>query len=285
MPSVPTRLADLINPQVMADMLPGKINSKIVVRPFAKIDNKLTGQPGDTITVPRYGYIGDAKDVAEGATVEAVKLTTSTSTLKIKKTMQEVLISDEAVLSAYGNPIGEVTDQLAASIASKVDIDAMTALQTASRKYTDAGILGYAGVVNAVDLFEEEWNSDKVMFIHPKQMTQLRLDPNFISADKYMGGVVVSGEVGRIANARIVMSRKVPLAGGTYACPIVKLNVDGETEDAVSALTIYVKREVLVETARLQSSQETKITASHYYTVGLTDDAKVVVAKFKATAG
>ena len=66
MPSVPTRIADLINPQVMADMLPGKINSKIVVRPFAKIDNKLVGQPGDTITVPRYGYIGDAKDVAEG---------------------------------------------------------------------------------------------------------------------------------------------------------------------------------------------------------------------------
>ena len=66
MPSVPTRIADLINPQVMADMLPGKINSKIVVRPFAKIDNKLAGQPGDTITVPRYGYIGDAKDVAEG---------------------------------------------------------------------------------------------------------------------------------------------------------------------------------------------------------------------------
>ena len=46
-----------------------------------------------------------------------------------------------------------------------------------------------------------------------------------------------------------------------------------------------VKRDVLVETDRLQSSQETKITASHYYTVGLTDDAKVVVAKFKATAG
>ena len=49
MPSVPTRIADLINPQVMADMLPGKINSKIVVRPFAKIDNKLAGQPEDTI--------------------------------------------------------------------------------------------------------------------------------------------------------------------------------------------------------------------------------------------
>lgn len=54
MSSVTTKLADLINPQVMADMISAKIPKKIVVAPFAKIDTTLTGQPGDTITVPQY---------------------------------------------------------------------------------------------------------------------------------------------------------------------------------------------------------------------------------------
>ena len=62
-----TMIADLINPQVMADMISAKVEKKMVVAPFAKIDTTLEGRPGDTITVPQYAYIGDAKDIAEGA--------------------------------------------------------------------------------------------------------------------------------------------------------------------------------------------------------------------------
>lgn len=211
-----TKISDLINPEVMADMLPGKIASKIVVSPFAKIDTKLQGVPGDTVTIPKYSYIGDAGEVAEGESVETAKLTASTTTATIKKAMKAVSITDEAILSGYGNPVGEATNQLALAIASKIDNDAMDALQGATLSKETGGVISYDGIVDAIDIFEEEANTEKVMFIHPKQLTQLRKDENFISADKYDGKVIMTGEVGKIANCRIVPSKKVALNETEY---------------------------------------------------------------------
>ncbi len=207
-----TKINDLVNPMVMADAISAKIGKKIVVSPFAKIDDSLTGVPGDTVYVPQYSYIGDADDIAEGSEVGTSKLVASTTKATIKKAMKAVELTDEAVLSGYGNPVGETSNQLAAAIAAKVDADAMDALQDAKLSFdsSDAQI-NYGGIVDAIDVFEEEANSEKVMFIHPKQMTQLRHDENFISADKYPGAVIMSGEIGMIANTRIVPSKRVPL--------------------------------------------------------------------------
>lgn len=285
-----TKLSDLINPQVMADMISAKIASKIVVAPFAKIDTTLQGVPGNTVTVPQYAYIGDAADIAEGVAAETVKLTASTTTVTVKKAMKAVELTDEAVLSGYGNPVGETNTQLAKSIASKVDSDAMTALQGAQLTYDgSAATIKYSGIVDAIDLFEEEINSEKVIFVHPKQVTQLRKDSDFISADKYKAGVILSGEIGMIANCRVVPSKKVPVVkvGETgsqvdcYACPIVKLNNDAETEDDAAALTIYLKRDTNVETDRVSLSRKTDISVDKHYAVALSNTSKVVLAKFK----
>ena len=83
-----TKLADLIDPEVMADMISAKIPDKIRVAPFAKVDDTLAGVPGDTITVPSYGYIGDAEDVAEGVDVDIDKMSTKDkflSTLSLRR--------------------------------------------------------------------------------------------------------------------------------------------------------------------------------------------------------
>ena len=212
MSNLTTKLADLINPEVMADMISAKIPKKIVVAPFAKVDTTLVGEPGDTITVPQYAYIGDAVDVAEGVAAETVKLTASTTQVTVKKAMKAVELTDEAVLSGYGNPIGETNNQIAKSIASKVDNDCMDALYNAQLFYDGSSSqIAYDGIVDAIDVFDEEVNTEKVMFINPKQVTKLRKDSNFISADKYGVGtnVIMTGEIGRIANTRIVPSKKV----------------------------------------------------------------------------
>lgn len=284
MANITTMLADLINPEVMADMISGKIQSKIVVTPFAKIDTTLQGRPGDTITVPQYAYIGDAEDVAEGVAAGTVKLAATTKEYKVKKAMKAVELTDEAVLSGYGNPVGETNNQLGKAIASKVDVDAMEALQGAQLIYDgSASVIKYAGVVDAIDLFDEEVNTDKAIFVHPKQVTQLRKDADFISADKYPGNVIMTGEIGKIANCRVVASKKVPLVdeGANYLCPIVKLNQDNETEDETAALTIYLKRNVNVETERDTLARKTIISADEHYVAALTDTSKVVLAKFK----
>lgn len=277
-----TMIADLINPQVMADMISGKIASKIVVTPFAKIDTTLQGVPGNTITVPQYAYIGDAEDIAEGIECGTVKLATSTTTVTVKKAMKAVELTDEAVLSGYGDPVAETNNQLAKAIASKMDQDAMEALQTAQLTYDgSASQISYSGIVDAIDKFDEEFNTEKVIFVHPKQVTKLRKDADFISADKYPGHVMVTGEIGKVANCRVVPSKRVKDDGTNYLCPIVKLNADTETEDATAALTIYMKRNVQVETDRVSLARKTDISADQHYAAALSDASKVVLAKFK----
>ena len=113
-----TKISDLVNPMVMADAISARIEKKITVSPFAKIDDCLAGVPGDTVYVPRYSYIGDASEVGEGIEVDTTKLVASTTPATVKKAMKAVELSDEAVLSGYGNPIGETNNQLAAAIAA-----------------------------------------------------------------------------------------------------------------------------------------------------------------------
>ena len=280
-----TKLENLIDAEVMADAISAKIASKIVVTPFAKVDTTLEAKnAGDTITIPRFSYIGDAEDVAEGVACGTVQLTADTTTATVKKAMKAVELTDEAVLSGYGNPVGETNGQLAKAISAKVDADAMDALQTAQLKHDgSANKISYAGIVDAVDKFDEEFNSDKVIFINPAQVSALRKDTEFLAADKLAESVRVTGAIGKICNCEVVVSKKVPLdeGGANYVCPIVKLNEDGETEDDSPALTIYIKRNVNVETERDTLSRKTIISVDEIYTAALSNASKVVLASFK----
>ena len=281
-----TQLSNMINPEVMAEMMSAKVEKKVAIIPFAKVDTTLQGQAGNTITLPVFGYIGDAANVAEGASIGASELTTTHKQFTIKKIAKGVDITDEAILSGYGDPVGEANRQLAMAISQKIDQDAIDALYGASLKYDDiTNKISYAGIVDAIDKFEEEFNTEKVMFIHPKQLSQLRKDADFTSADKYVNGnyIAVNGEVGKIANCRVVVSKRVKEddTHAGYVNPIVKISYDSETEQDTSALTIFLKRNIMVETSRDIDHQINMIRSSENYVVALTDESKVVLATFK----
>lgn len=271
-----TKIANMVNPQVMADMIRAELPKKIKISPLAKIDNTLAGRPGDTITVPSFDYIGDASDVAEGTAITVSQMTTKTTTAKVKKAGKGVELSDEAVLSGYGDPLGEANRQLLMSIASKIDEDCMAALKTATLTHdvSSNSIISYEGIVDAIDKFEEEDYEPKVIFIHPKQVTQLRKDSNFLSLDKYPVPVIMNGVIGSIAGCQVVVSKKVDATSSMYQCPIVK----------AGALTIYMKRNAMVESDRDILKKTTVITADEHYTAVLSDKSKVVLAKFKEAA-
>ena len=276
-----TYLEQLIDPEVMAPMISAKLEKAIVATPFAKIDTTLEGRPGDTITVPKYAYIGAATDLAEGVTADKTKLGTTKGTFTVKKAVKQVELTDEAVLSGYGNPVGETNTQLAKAIADKVDNDVFDALKGAQLSYTSATDISYNEIVNAIDGLNEEENVEKVMFIHPKQVTQLRKDSNFISNDKYPNNVIMKGEIGMIANCRIVPSKKAINDARTYFLnPIVELKPQEQTGDESAAVTIFMKRGVNLETQRELGNYTTLIGADEHYVVGLTDESKVIVAKF-----
>lgn len=335
-----TKIANLVNPQVMADSISAKLPKKIKFSRIAKIDRTLVARPGNTITVPKYAYIGDAEDVAEGVAMGTTVLTASTTEATVKKAGKAVELTDEAVLSGYGDPIGEAENQLAMAIAAKVDNDCHDALMDATLKYDGkSAVISYAGIVNAVDLFEDESDvqTAKIMFIHPKQVTQIRLDSDFRDINKYPMPVMMTGTIGEIAGCQIVPSKKIKLvkyekdnATGTitivadsvaedatnkhlstimaqaidntlvvgdkvavvteyYANPIVVVAVsdpneaseaDGNSEEA-PAITIYMKRDVEAEDDRDILAKTTVISTDEHYTAVLSNDSKVVIAKYK----
>ena len=281
-----TKLEKMINPEVMSEMISAKVEKKVAIIPFAKMDTTLQGRAGNTITIPVFGYIGDAANVEEGASIGASELTTTDKQFTVKKIGKGVDLTDEAILSGYGDPVGEANKQLAMAISQKIDQDAIDALYGASLKFDGvANKISYAGIVDAIDKFEEEFNTEKVMFIHPKQLSQLRKDADFTSADKYVNGnyIAVNGEVGKIANCRVVVSKRVKEddTHAGYVNPIVKINFDTETEEAASALTIFLKKGVAVETDRDIDKQINMIRASEHYICALTDESKCVLATFK----
>jgi N4-gp56 family major capsid protein len=280
-----TMMSNMINPEVMGDMINAKIEALAKITPYAKVDTSLQGVPGDTKTVPSWNYIGDAEDVAEGAEVGLTQMTAASTTFTIKKAMKAVGITQEAVNSGLGNPIGQAESQLAKSIVGKVDNDVLAAALTATNVHDATAVIGYAGIVDAVTKFEDEEDGvEKVMFISPKQEATLLKDPDFLSADKFTGGVAVNGAIGKIAGCWIKKSNKIKVKSGTYTCPIIKLEPDSAeteyTEDELPALTIFLKKETTVDAEWFPKKQQTDITACKYYGVALTNAAKVVLAKF-----
>lgn len=116
-----TTLEQMIDPEVMGEMILAQLQKAIKFGAIAPIDNTLSGRPGDTVTVPRWKYIGDAQDVAEGAAIDYAQMANSTDTFTVKKAAKGVKLTDEAVLSGYGDPTGEATRQITMAIASKLD--------------------------------------------------------------------------------------------------------------------------------------------------------------------
>lgn len=284
-----TMMAQMINPEVMGDMINAKIEALAKITPYAKVDTTLQGVPGDTKTVPSWNYIGDAEDVAEGAEVGLTQMTAASTTFTIKKAMKAVGITQEAINSGLGNPVGQAEAQLAKSIVGKVDNDVLDAALTATNIHDTKAVIGYAGVVDAVSKFEDEEDGiEKVMFISPKQEATLLKDPDFLSADKFQAGVAVNGAIGKIAGCWIKKSNKIKAKSGVYTCPIIKLEPDSAeteyTEDELPALTIFLKKDTAVSTDFKHLSQTHEVAAVKYYGVALTNAAKVVLAKFTEPA-
>ncbi len=288
-----TKLTDIINPEVMGNMIEAKISALCKITPYAKVDTTLEGVPGDTKTVPSWNYVGDAEDFSpeDGNEMETAKLTASSTTFTIKCAGKSIAIYQTAINSGLGDPIGQANAQLAKAIMGKVDNDVMDAAYTATTEVTAAGQIGYKGIVDAVAKFEDEEDGiEKVMFIHPNQEATLLKDADFLSADKFTGGVAVNGAIGKIAGCWVKKSKKVKKdsTSAYWVNPIIKLEPDSSeteyTETELPALTIFLKKNTQVDHEWFPKKQRHDITAAKYYGVALTNASKVVLAKFKVTA-
>ncbi len=278
-----TTLSNIINPQVMADMVSAQLPKALQVSRLYKVDTTLTGKAGNTITVPRWAYIGAADELAEGVEGTTTQMTATDVDYTVKKAVKNVELTDEALLSGYGDPQGEAVRQLRMAIADKVDNDGIALLNGITASTEGAQIvddltgLDYANVCAGLDLLgDEEQGGTKVLLVDAKGISALRLDTRFV--DKYSEAgteMMASGVVGRIAGCDVVISNKLNPASGTdHKAFICKVDENG------GPLTAFIKRDVTVESARNILAKTTTISADEHYTVAIEDMSKIVVLEW-----
>ena len=266
----PTKLADLFVPEVIGQEVEQKLIDKLVMEEFTEVDTTLQGKAGDTITLPSFKYIGDAEDVAEGEAIPTSKLQHSTRQATIKKIGKGVPVTDEAVLSGYGDPIGEATSQLAVAIKSKLDADTQAMLDTDVKAGMTVGDgsaeLDDALISKALVKFGEDIEGRMVCPINPDQLASLRDNNFFVPASEIAADMKVNGSLGMIHGVQFVIRNRVKAVGGKINNYIIK-------ERPIKYL---LKRDVLVETARDAEKQITTIYVSKLGDAFLYDESKVV---------
>ena len=271
-----TKIAQLVNPEVMADMVSAKLPKMIKFTPLAYVERELVGQPGNTVTVPKWEYSGDAKDIEEGAAIEPDQLTTKKSTMTIKKAGKGIELTDEALLSGYGDPLGQATHQIALAIANKVDNDLVEEAKKATQFVAEAPTTG-AALDKALAVFADEEDARYVALINPEDAIALRADTakEWVRGSEIGADIVISGTFGEAHGIQIVRSKKVEKGKGF----LVKVSaVETDTDDVAKygAFVINLKRDVAVETDRDILKKTTVITGDEHYGVYLYDPTKVV---------
>lgn len=252
-----TKLAQLINPEVLADIISAELPNAIALAPLATIGRTLEGRAGNTVKMPAFTYIGDAVDVAEGADIEISQMGTSEKEVTIKKAGKGIELTDEAVLSGYGDVVGEGTRQLKMSIANKIDNDLFTALGGAT--LTASGAMGYQTIFAGRAKFGEALNQPSVLVVSPNNYVKIASEiVTLENTDK----VLIDGVVGKYAGTQVLVSGKV---NDTTAYLV-----------AEGALGIELKRDVQVETDRDIIAKLTVITADEHYVAYLKDESKAV---------
>ncbi|UDM79595.1 N4-gp56 family major capsid protein [Vagococcus fluvialis] len=273
-----TMLKNLVDPEVLAPMISAQLPKAIKFSGIAPVDSTLEGQPGSTITVPKFKYIGDATDVAEGEAIDYSKLETETAKWTVKKAGKGVKLTDESVLSGYGDPVGEAQRQVRMAIASKIDNDIVEVAKTATLEVKHAIDLDLIDQIentftDAPDAIEgEQTDSVGVLFLSYKDAAKLRklAGDNWTRASQLGDNILISGVFGEVLGWEIVRSKKID---------------DGEgLAVKTGALKTFLKRGLLAESERDIDHKLTKFNADQHYVVALVDETRIVkIAKAETT--
>lgn len=243
---MPTLLSNLINPQVIADFIEQKLVDNMVFAPLATIDYTLSGRAGDTLQFPTWYYIGDASTLSEASSLSVATLTASMVSVTVHKIAQGVELTDEAILSGLGDPVGEGVAQITLALASGIDNEMLTTLGTIGSTMTyqtSASTVAPVDtdIIDALELFGEDIDGTKVAIVPPAVYTSMRKtgkdSGNWIPASELSANIAIKGAVGEYQGCQVVVSNKLKTSGNIF---IVKPN----------ALRLVMKREAQVETDR-----------------------------------
>ena len=206
--------------------------------------------------------IGAASDLTEGSAISTVSLNASTVSKQIKEAGKGVEITDTAILSAYGDPVGEIGSQLVKAMADKVDIDFLATLAAIDSTMTSVAS-NVMGISDAMELFGEDIDGQKALIVPPAMYTKIRNTKDWAPASEFAANALVRGSVGRIFGCDIMVSNRLKASGVSY---IVK----------PGALRLILKRNTLIESDRDILRRVNVMTATKHYVTYLYNAAGAI---------
>jgi N4-gp56 family major capsid protein len=270
-----TLLENLINPQVMADMISAELEKKLRATNFYKVDRTLTGRAGNTITVPTWLYIGPAADLPENEQGDITDMHTEDISYTVKKAVKNVSLTDEAVLSGFGDPVGEATRQLRMSIQDKMDDDGISLLKGITNTNGHvldiaSGAIMYDDILDALDLmeqFREEQGITAYLLANHSTVKNIRKSPEFVELPSPLRDqTITTGVVGSIAGCSIVISNKLSDKEAYILTP--------------QCFTAFMKRDINIERERQMLFKRTVIGSDCHYVIAIEDYDKLVAIRW-----
>lgn len=266
MANATTQVSNLVIPKVIGDAVQKKLGNLIKILPLCDVDTNLQGNQGNTITVPSWNYIGNANDVAEGATVTAENITAGSIDVIVKKAVKDIAMTDESILATNGEVVGQVETQLAVSIANKMDNDALAQAQATAvgagvpqiAQQIPTATISQAGLALLRVYFGEDLD-DTFLLISPADYAKVLSLPEFVAVEQ--GQAFMSGHVGHVMGLQIVISGRVASGKG------VLLQRGG--------LGIAMKRDVNAESFRDMSTRTVRVGTDVHYACYVKNPARI----------
>lgn len=270
---------NIIVPDVYAQLVREKIAGKCKVAQFLVNLGDLKGKPGETLTMPKWAYIGDAKDWDINTPMDATQMKQTSTTATIKAIQAPaVKVADYDNEVELGNAIDEASNQQAIAIARKYDTDAIACALESPLKFELAtkNAVTQLEMISILGLYGDDRDSADfdAIVIHSSFAPSFYNMDMFVSREKTMttdgNGITVNGCIGYFLDIPVVLSDRLYDSTNQEGFILVMKK---------NAISIIPKEVPFAETARDASLRQTTIYLSQFLAMALTDDSAIVFAK------
>lgn len=270
---------NVIVPDVYAELVREKIKGATKVAQFAKVIGDLQGKVGETLTMPKYGYIGDAKDWAINTPMTSTQMAQTSTKATVKAIAADgVKVADYDNEVELGNALDEASSQQAVAVGRKHDTDAIACALKSPLKFKLAtkDTVTQAEMISALALYGDDRDSADfdAIVIHSSFAPSFYTMDMFVSKEKTMtkdgNGITVNGIIGYFLDIPVILSDR--LYDSTNQEGFILFMKKG-------AIGMIPKETPFVETARDASLRQTTIFCSQFYAMALVDDTAVVYCK------
>ena len=269
----------VIVPEVYASLVREKIAGKVKVAQFLVNLGDLHGKVGETLTMPKWGYIGDGKDWDINTPMDATQMKQTSTTATIKAIQAPaVKVADYDNEVELGNALEEASNQQALGVGRKYDTDAIACALTSPLKYQLAtkNAVTQDEMIAILGLYGDDRDSADfdAIVIHSAFAPSFYKMDMFTSRERTMtkdgNGIAINGVIGEFLGIPVVLSDRLYDATNQEGFILVMKK---------NAISIIPKENPFAEASRDASTRQTTIYLSQFYAMALTNDEAIVFAK------